>query len=143
MSVDQILAKAEFYSDDVLYRLVQIPKRAMTLGAGIIAEIGEPFTALIVDKDEVTLVIPSELVAEFETRLNRLPAHQVSQNDYRLITLDVVLEPDLVGLMARISTALAEAGVSLLPLAAFSRDHLLVAAPDFERAMDVLGKLGH
>jgi hypothetical protein len=65
----------------------------------------------------------------------------VSQARYRLITLDVVLEPQLTGFMARIASALAEAGVTIMPFAAYQRDHLLVPTQQFDTAMNTLKKL--
>nr|PZN52048.1 MAG: hypothetical protein DIU68_15355 [Chloroflexota bacterium] len=43
--------------------------------------------------------------------------------------------------MARVSAALAEAGISILPFAAHTRDHLLVPADQFDKARATLEKL--
>ncbi|MBZ0291860.1 MAG: ACT domain-containing protein [Anaerolineae bacterium] len=137
-TINEILAGASLYTDDQPYTLIKLSPHAIMAAAGVIAEVGEPFSALLVDKDEVTLLIPQEAVADFA---RRLPGYEASATSYRLITFDVVLEPDLVGFMAVISTALAEAGVSILPFAAYSRDHLFVAEADFAKAMDTLRRL--
>jgi hypothetical protein len=44
----------------------------------------------------------------------------------------------LIGFMALVSRFLAEAGVSILALSAFERDHILVPAAQFQTAWDVL-----
>ncbi len=137
-TVAQALAHATLYTDHQDYALVKLPLVAMTAAAGIIAEIGEPFCTMIADKDEVTLMIPAEAFTDFE---RRLPGHTVSAQVYRLITFDVELEPDLVGFMAHISQALAAAGVSILPIAAFTRDHLLVPAEKLDLALQTLESL--
>lgn len=137
-TVEAVLQQAQFYSDEHLYCFVKLPTNAITVAAGIIAEVGEPFTALLVDKDEVSLVIAEEDYTAYQTRL---VDHELSVVRYRLITLDVTLEPTLVGLMARISGALAAANISVLPFAAYSRDHLLVSEVDHERALVTLGDL--
>ena len=93
---------------------------------------------MIVDKDEVTLIIPAEAVEDFAARLLD---HRVSDSAYRLISFDLELDPSLTGFMAAIAGALAQAGVPILPLAAFSRDHLLVPADDFEAAWQALKQL--
>lgn len=134
-TVKQILAEARYFSDEELYLLVKLPAAAITAAAGIIAEISDPFTALIVDKDEVTMVVPHEAVEEFAARL---AGHEVSVKSYRLLTIDVVLEPDMVGFMAAISTALAAASVPIFPFAAYSRDHLLVPADQYDLALVTL-----
>jgi hypothetical protein len=70
-----------------------------------------------------------------------LPGHKTLPTSYRLITIDVELEPNLVGFMAHISRALATAGITLMPFAAFSRDHLLVPSDKFDTALKALEKL--
>jgi hypothetical protein len=65
----------------------------------------------------------------------------VSDTKYRLITFDVALDLTLVGFMARVSQALAEARVTILPFAAYTRDHLLVPVEQFDRAWARLEKL--
>lgn len=138
LSTRDALKKTQLVSDDGRYLLVKLPAAAIMAAAGVLAEVGSPFSALIVDKDEVTLVIPDEAVEEFE---KRLMGAEVSPAGYRLITFDVVLPPDLVGFMAAISAACARAGVSIVPLGAFSRDHILVAETQFDAAIDALKTL--
>ena len=137
-TVQQALARATLYSDERLYKIVRLPANAALAAAGVLAEANEPFSALIVDKDEVTLVIAADMLTDYA---HRLAGHTAGADDYRLITFDIELEPTLVGFMARISDALAEAQVTILPFAAFSRDHLLVPDAQFERAMSALRKL--
>ena len=104
----------------------------------MVAEIGEPFCALLVDRDEVTLMIPADALEDFGRRLRD---HVAEKTQYRLITIDAVLEPTLVGFMARVSGALAESGVAVFPYAAFSRDHLFVPAEQIDAALAALEKL--
>ena len=137
-TVQQALDSATFYSDSQDYLFVQLPASAMTAAAGVVAEIGEPFCALLIDKDEISLMLPSEAWADFE---KRLPGASISRQTYRLITMDVVLEPDLIGFIAHISQALANSGISILPFAAFSRDHLFVPAGQVETAIALLKSL--
>lgn len=138
MDVSEILANATFYTDDEPYLVLKLPAAAITLAAGVVAEISDPFSALVVDKDEVTLVVPHEAIEEFSARLSDLEG---TKQHYRLITIDVVLPPTLIGFMARISAALAEAGVPIFPFSAYSRDHLLVPAEHFDTALAALNKL--
>src|SRR5579871_3245733 len=134
-TVEQALQQANLYTDNVLYSLVHLPPNGIMAAAGVLAEIGEPFATLIVDKDEVTLIIPAEAVADFAKRLRD---HRVAESLYRLITFDLELEPMLTGFMARVSAALASANVPILAIGAFSRDHLLVPADRFDAAWDTL-----
>lgn len=137
-TADQALAQSQLYSDGIEYILVRFPPRAITAAAGVLAEIGEPFGALIADKDEVTLVIPADAQPDF---IDRLPDHTVSPQRYRLITFDVALDLSLVGFLALISAALAEARIPIMAFAAYSRDHILVTTDKFNIAMAALEKL--
>ncbi len=137
-SVQEVLRAASLYSDGRNYRILKLPPNAITLAAGLVAEIGLPYCALIVDKDEVTLMLPDEAQAAYGARLRGAIA---SERAYRLITLDAELEPELVGLMARLASALAGAGIPLLSFAAFSRDHVFVSSADFDEAMRQLQRL--
>lgn len=137
-TIAQALKQARFYSDGAIYQLVKLPPTAITLAAGVIAEIGLPFSALIVDKDEISLIAVKEALDEFSTRLR---GQEIAKIRYRLITIDVVLEPTLTGFIALIGAALAAEKISILPLAAYSRDHLLVPETQFETAIKALEKL--
>ena len=137
-SAHEALKAAVLYSDGERYALIKLPTAAITAAAGILAEIGEPFAALLVDKDEVSLVITA---SDLEDYGKRLPGHQTSGRYYRLITFDGDLSPDLIGFMALIARTLAEAGVWILPLGAYTRDHLLVPENQYEIAVAALEKL--
>lgn len=134
----KVLAKAALYSDGVDYKLVRLPANAITLAAGIMAEAGSSFTSIIADKDEVSLMLAVDLCQAFERRL-RLAT--ISDTSYRLLTIDVVLEPGLVGFLAMISEKLAEAQIPLLAFAAYSRDHIFVPATRFDDAIAAINSL--
>lgn len=137
-TLQDILQSAQYTSDGVTYSLLKLHPRALIIAASIAAEIADPFLTLIVDKYETTLIMPSNLVEEFEERLK---GHTISQVQYRLITLEAELEPTLIGLMATISKALAEQNISILALSAYSRDHFLVPAHQFDQALQALNAL--
>ena len=136
--VSLALKMTTLYSDGVDYAVVKLPARAIMVAAGIVAEVGEPFCTLIVDKDEVSLIIPAEAVEDFA---GRLKGHTAAPTPYRLITFDLELDFNLFGFMAVVSQTLADAKVSILPIAAFSRDHILVPSQQFDIAMQALQKL--
>ena len=49
----------------------------------------------------------------------------------------------VAGVLASLTTPLAEAGVSVFAISTFDTDYLLVKAEDLERAVDVLRRRGH
>ena len=138
-SLEEALRSAQPTSDETLYCIIHLPPSAITAAAGIVAQIGEPFLALTVDEQEVTLVAHADA---WDLIALRLPDAEVSP-DWRLITFDATLDHSMVGFMARISTTLAEAGVSIYALSAYRRDHLLVKAAQFDAAFAALTKLAN
>ena len=135
MNADEALQRATLRTDDKQYRVARLPAGAIWVAAGVLAEVALPFSALIADADEVTLILPSESWAAFKTRL---PDYAELPELYRLITFDLELPPELTGFIARVGQVLAEAGVPVLTYAAYTRDHVLVPADRFQAAWDAL-----
>jgi hypothetical protein len=135
--LSEALSQTVLYSDGMAYSLIHLPPQATTPAAGILAEIGQPFLALIVDKDEVSLILPTR---NWQALAHRLPGAEATHN-LRLITLDVVLDHDLIGYLAHVSRVLAEAGIPILALSAYERDHILVPQEHFETAWTTLEAL--
>ncbi len=131
------LRRSVLYTDQRTYCMVHLPARAVTAAAGVLAEISTPFSAIIVDKDEVTLILAAEDFADFASRL---PGHSV-QPGYRLLTFDTVLEPTLIGFLSAISACLAEHEIPLMAFSAFERDHLLIPEVRFEAAWQAITDL--
>lgn len=61
-----------------------------------------------------------------------------TEGDFRLLTFDIELDFSVVGFLAGVSGILAEAGISIIALSAFSRDHLLIKQNDLSKALKVL-----
>lgn len=61
--------------------------------------------------------------------------------DWKILTLDIVFPMDVVGVTAKIASALAKEGISIMPIAAFSRDHFLVKQSDLAKALQVFSKM--
>ena len=92
-TVYEALKTAHFYSDKQDYVIIKLPAKAITVAAGIMAEAGEPFCALIVDKDEVSLMIVNNAIEDFASRLSN---HHVSDITYKLITIEAELDLDML-----------------------------------------------
>lgn len=91
--------------------------------------------ATIQGKNEITTImergkLPPEAVID------------VDEDDWRIITFDMLLPMDLVGFIAKISSAIAEEQVNILYISSYSTDHLLVQEKDLEKALAKLRKLG-
>jgi len=64
------------------------------------------------------------------------------EGDWRMITFDMVLPLSLIGFFAAVSGALAEAGVNIFALSAYTTDHVFVKNQKLETAIKALEKLG-
>lgn len=137
-SSGDFLKDARWLMDEQRYAVARLSPAAVTAAAAIIAEQERPFHALIVDRDEVTLVAPVDL---FEVAARRFFGLEIGPVVYRLITLDVVFTLEVVGVLARLTPALASAGIPILALSSFSRDHFLVPEDRAEDALRVLRAL--
>lgn len=134
MTPEEALKNATLYTEDRVYTFIKLPAKAVIGATALIAELAEPFAACVVDKDEVSLMIPMMAWEDFG---HRLPGAQ-QDGEFRLITFDIKLDFSLVGFMAIVARYLADANVSLIALSAFSRDHVFVPAAQFETAWNTL-----
>lgn len=130
----QVFSQTCVYTDEQDYAIVDLPLDALDRAAPLLKEVMEPFTALIVDKDEFTVVMPAASWGVMSEQF----AEAEAETGYRLITLDLPLELDLVGYIAKLTDVVARSGASLLLFSAYQRDHLLVPADDLERAVQAL-----
>ncbi|MHB1415977.1 MAG: ACT domain-containing protein [Chloroflexota bacterium] len=95
------------------------------------------FLSLTVDDMEASLILPwqtwQSLAADF-------PQAHVA-GPYRLLTFDIVLDLGLVGYLAAVTTTLADRGICVYALSAYSRDHLLIRAEEIDVARQALAEI--
>jgi hypothetical protein len=89
---------------------------------------------VIADEMEVTAFTATRHLDNFPPPLHR-------EDNWCLLTLDTVMDWDVVGVLAAVSNALAGAGIPMGAVTAFSRDHLLVSADHIENAQRTLAVL--
>ena len=87
------------------------------------------------DRYEVTLVLDEVDLRNMRPGL----AEAKIANGYRLLTFETVLDLSVVGFMSAVSLILTDAGVPILPVSAFSRDHILIRQTDLAAALKALG----
>lgn len=92
--------------------------------------------ATVDDGEEVTVIVES---SDYDPNT---PDVIEVQDGWKLLTFDMVLPFELVGFLARVSTVLADAGVSIFAISAYSTDHVLVPEEDVEAAIEQLEELG-
>ena len=130
----RIFAQTGLFTDGKVYLILKVGRaRGECIPTGLEAWPAS-FWAWVRDKDELTLVLAQDCVAQLPSSVMVLDVSP----PYRLITFDISLDWGVVGYLAALTSVLAEVGISLFALSAFSRDHILVAAADFDRAWDEL-----
>ncbi len=129
-----VIAETRLFTDGRPYVIAGMPASQLAAASELLLRTQTPFSALMYDKDEVTLIIARET---WELSALALDVASISP-DYRLITFDLPLELGLVGYIATLTGVVAEQGVSVFPVSAFSRDHILVPAEDFDRVWNAL-----
>ena len=87
------------------------------------------------DQHEVTLLLDE---IDFGTIRHAVRDAKV-ESGFRLLTFGTVMDFTVVGFIAEVSRILAEAGISIVVLSAFSRDHLLIKQNDLSDALKALG----
>jgi len=87
------------------------------------------------DKYEVTLLLDE---IDYGTVRHAVRDAGV-QGGFRLLTFDTIMDFSVVGFLAEVTRILAAAGISVVALSAFSRDHILVSQADLPNALKALG----
>ena len=96
-----------------------------------------PPAQLIREADETSLLVGE---AELPGLLARHPGARI-ERDLVWIRFEAAMGWEVVGFLARVSSALAAAGVPIGAVCGYSRDHLFVAEPYLERARATLLEL--
>lgn len=109
----------------VWQRLLEDPDKSPRMSA--------PFM-IFNDGFEITLVLDEIDLAAMRPALSDCPI----ESNYRLVSFDIVLEHSVVGFMAELSGILSRSGVPILPVSAYSRDHLLIRQEHLPAAFKAL-----
>lgn len=72
-----------------------------------------------------------------------VPPGVKKEGPWKIIGIDATLDFSQVGIIASLAVPLAEAGLSIAPIASFDTDYLLVRSESLKEAIDVLRNAGH
>jgi hypothetical protein len=98
--------------------------------------------ANITDKDEITVIIDQNKLDNASHSEIKNQNLSETEKKWKILTLDVVFPLDTVGILAKISGALAERGISIMTVSAYSRDHFLIREKDMDAAAAAFKSLG-
>ena len=91
-----------------------------------------PLVSVTRTATELSILAPSE----------RVPDEMLAERDFRVIAVVGPVPFSVVGLMAALTRPLAEAGISVLTVATYDTDYLLVREASLETAVGVLSAAG-
>lgn len=92
-----------------------------------------PFFAVVRTSAELSVMCAAELV----------PPEVTATREWRVLELQGPFDFALVGIMVAVATPLATAGVSIMPVATYDTDYVLVRATQLDLAIATLRSAGH
>lgn len=134
--IAELLARMRVVVEPEPLVLVRLPAREAGAVQRRADRFGAPF-CLTFSPQEVFLVCRE---VEWERAGRGLQSTEV-RTGYRMITLDVALDPDTVGYLAVVTDHLSRVGLPVIVLSTFHRDRLLVPDADLERVIQALEDL--
>lgn len=60
------------------------------------------------------------------------------ENNWRALKIEDILDFSLVGILSKLSTLLADEGISIFAISTFNTDYILVKQNDLDKAIDIL-----
>ena len=121
------------YLPETRYAVASLPLEHYGEAVACLSE-AEGFVSLTRDKEEITLIVAEETWHKFAPRFPGAAA----QERRRLIRFDTVLDFSVVGFVAEISRALAEADISILSISTYRTDAVLVHESRFDDAVNAI-----
>ena len=88
----------------------------------------------IVDKHEITVIID-------ENKIDKNNVIEIMKG-WKIFTLDIVFPSTFCGVTAKIASELSKKNISIMPIAAYSRDHFLIKEENIVKAIKVFESLG-
>ena len=95
--------------------------------------IGDDFVSISRTRDELSIICPERNV----------PQGTACSGGWRILKCEGPLDYNLIGIVASLAEPLADAGVSIFPLATHDTDYVLVREPQLELAIQALTNYGH
>lgn len=89
---------------------------------------------------ETTFLVPESVLDAIVEALSEPDSAQI-ERDLVWVRFEAAMDWNVVGFLARVTTALAEAGIPIGAVCGYSRDHLFIGAAYLARTEEVLARL--
>jgi hypothetical protein len=93
-------------------------------------------------RTRLTIVTRTDAELSIVTPETDVPAEGVIERGFRVLALEGPIPFSVTGVIAAVATPLAEARVSLFPIATYDTDYVMVKEVDLDRALDALRRAG-
>jgi hypothetical protein len=133
-NLDELLGKTKLVVLPEDYYVISLPVDAKPIPGEWYRPATTRFAVFIREPNEITLVVPRRKWLRMQHMFDR---YDVS-DPMKVITFDIKLSFNVYGYIAAISRVLADAGISVLPMSSFKRDHILVQKKDLPRSVKLL-----
>ena len=135
MTIKQLLKKTKLKLLSDKYIFISIPLNQFNRLD--LKQFQKKFFSITYEKDGITLTINEKNWNKIKVNFKKC---KVGKN-YRIITLDIKLNPNVVGYLAAISKILADNNISIIAISTYQKDHLMIKNKDTKKALKVLKKL--
>lgn len=133
-----ILNQRRWLARSERFVMAAIAPAERALALRILQTSAAPFANIVFEPDVITLILPQAAWRELSPAFPRARV----QGPFRALSFDLDLPADLVGFLAAATRALADAGVPILAVCGFAKDHLLVREAELATALAALEGLG-
>jgi uncharacterized protein len=132
-----IFAQLRWHARPERFVVAGLAPRERLLAMQLLRSATGPFVQFTVEPDMLTLIVAE---ADWRILSPAFPRARV-ERPLRVISFDVDLPADLKGFLAAITGALATAGVPLLAICGYTKDHVLVREEHLDAAMQAVAAL--
>jgi len=124
--------RAEVLPED--YLIIKLPLKETVVIEDKIKLIRDVFFSLIINKEEITLIIPDNEWKKISDSFLELKIERT----YKIISLDLPLQWTVTGYMSYIVRLLSEVGISVGTISCYSKNYLLIKKHDIFMAIQIL-----
>jgi hypothetical protein len=132
--IETLLSRTHWQARPERFVLAGLEPKERAVITRLLGGITAPFMQLIAEPDRLTLLLPQP---DWRALRPAFP-HARVQQPFRVISFGLDLPDDLVGFLAVASRALAVAGVPILAICGYTKDHILVREEHLDRALAAL-----
>ena len=123
---------AEVLPED--YLIIKLPLKETVVVEDKIKMIRDSFFSLIINKEEITLIVPYNEWKKISDSFLELKIERT----YKIISLDLPLQWTITGYLSFIIMLLSEVGISAGTISCYSKNYLMIKKHDIFMAIQIL-----